>query len=93
MKEIWPDYADEVPFYAINVDPTASFEEIEAYRRDQGYPWLMAQPGEGMLADFKVTRQSTKIAVNTDGIITYRDTYGRGTDDTWRQLFEELATQ
>ncbi|MDP6454203.1 MAG: hypothetical protein QF898_12900 [SAR202 cluster bacterium] len=93
LKEIWPDYAEDVPFYAINVDPTASFEEIEAYREQQGYPWPMAQPAEGLLADFKVTRQSTKVAVNSDGFITYRDSYGKGSDETWHQVFQELAAQ
>ena len=93
MKEIWPEYADEVPFYAINVDPTADFEEIETYKDQQGYPWPVAQAGQGMLADFKVTRQSTKIAIGSDGIITYRDSYGKGDDETWHQGFKELAAQ
>jgi hypothetical protein len=46
-----------------------------------------------MLADFKVTRQSTKIAIGSDGIITYRDSYGKGDDETWHQVFKELAAQ
>ena len=93
MKEIWPEYADEVPLYAINVDPTAVFEEIETYKYQQCYPWPVAQAGPGMLADFKVTRQSTKIAIGSDGIITYRDSYGKGDDETWHQVFKALAAQ
>ncbi len=93
MKEIWSEYADEVPFYAMNVDPTAVFEEIEAYKYQQGYPWSVAQAGAGTPADFKVTRQSTKIAIGSDGIITYRDSYGKGDDETWHQVFKELAAQ
>jgi hypothetical protein len=91
MKEIWPDYADDVPFYAINIDPTDSFDNIEAYREQQGYPWPVAQPGAGMLASFKVTRQSTKIAIGTDGVIIYRDGYGKGSDEKWHEVLQELA--
>lgn len=91
MKEIWPDYVEEVPFYAVNVDPTANFDEIESYRQQQGYPWPMAQPGDGMLSSFHVTRQSTKVAIDSNGFIIYRDGYGRGTDDKWHQVFRELA--
>ena len=93
MKEIWPDYAGDVPFYAINIDPTDSFENIEAYREKQGYPWPVAQPGAGMLASFKVTSQSTKIAIGSDGVIIYRDGYGKGSDETWIQVFKDLADQ
>jgi len=92
LKEIWPDYADSVAFYAVGVDPTEDIEELEAYRVKQGYPWPVAQPGQGMLADFRVTTQSTKVAFASAGVIRYRDGYGRGDDATWRRLFEELAS-
>jgi hypothetical protein len=93
LKEIWPDYADEVPFYAINIDPTDSFDNIEKYREEQGYPWPVAQPGRGMLARFRVTSQSTKIAIGADGVIIYRDGYGKGSDETWHRVLQELADQ
>ena len=93
LKEIWPDYGDDVPFYAINIDPTDSFENIEAYREQQGYPWPVAQPGAGMLASFRVTSQSTKIAIGSDGVIIYRDGYGKGSDEMWHEVLQELAAQ
>ena len=90
MKEIWPDYADRVGFYAIGVDPTEDIGELEAYRGKQGYPWPVAQPGVGMLADFNVTTQSTKVVFDAAGVITYRAGYGQGDPETWRRVFEEL---
>lgn len=53
----------------------------------------MAQPGPDMMSDLKVTRQSTKIAISPDGVITYRDGYGKGTDQTWREVFEDLGAR
>jgi len=44
-----------------------------------------------MVAAFKVTRQSTKVAFDSTGVITYREGYGRGNEETWRRVFEELA--
>ena len=91
MKEIWPDYADSMAFYVIGVDPTEDIGELEAYAGEQGYPWPVAQPGEGMLAAFKVTTQSTKVAFDSIGVIRYRAGYGQGDEETWRRVFEELS--
>ena len=51
----------------------------------------MAEPAGTMLKDLKVFVQSTKIAVDSQGVIIYRDGYGQGGADTWRQVFQELA--
>ena len=91
MKEIWPDYADSMAFYVIGVDPTEDIGELEAYAGEQGYPWPVAQPGEGMLAAFNVTTQSTKVAFDSTGVIRYRAGYGQGDEETWRRVFEELS--
>jgi hypothetical protein len=93
MKEIYPEYADAVAFYAVGVDPTETIEELEAYRQKQGYPWPMATAGQRMLASLNVRVQSTKIAFGRDGVITYRDGYGKGSDETWRRVFEELRVR
>ncbi len=36
MKEIYPEYADEVAFYGVGVDPSESIEELETYSDSQG---------------------------------------------------------
>ena len=91
MKEIWPDYADKVAFYAVGTDPSERIDKLEEYSVRQGYPWPVAQAGEGMLAAFRVVQQSTKIAFDSNGTIVYRDGYGYGDDETWRRVFEELT--
>lgn len=93
MKEIYPEYADEVAFYGVGVDPSENLEELEAYGASQGYPWPMAKPERAMLRDLKILVQSSKVAVDRDGVIVYRDGYAKGSDETWRSVFEEIASR
>ena len=93
MKEVYPEYADEVAFYGIGVDPSEGFEELEAYSDSQGYTWPMAIPESDMLRDLKILVQSSKVAIDRDGVIVYRDGYAKGSDETWRSVFEEIAGQ
>ena len=93
MKEIYPEYADEVAFYGVGVDPSESIEELEAYSESQGYPWPMAVPEGDMLRELHILVQSSKVAVDRNGVIVYRDGYSQGSDETWRRVFEEIAVQ
>jgi hypothetical protein len=43
------------------------------------------------MADLGVTIQSTKIAFDSRGMITYREGMGQGNDEEWRRVFTELA--
>ena len=91
MKDIYPDYADQVAFYAVGQDPTESLELMEAYRKQQGYPWPIAETGRETLSTLRVLQQSTKIAVDANGVITYRETHGVNPKE-WKSVFEELAS-
>ncbi len=91
LKDLYPDYADQVAFYAVGTDPTEDLPRMEEYRQQQGYPWPVAEPVGSMLRDFQVVVQSTKIAFDSQGMILYREGYGQGDVDTWRRVFRELA--
>ena len=91
MKDIYPEYADDVAFYAVGTDPSESLARLEAYRADQGYPWPIAEADRSVLSDFKVLVQSTKVAFDSDGIIVYRDGYGGGNEGRWIEVFEQLS--
>ena len=88
---MWPEFAEQVAFYAVGVDSTESLDRLDSYREDQGYPWPVAMPSPRMLGDFRVIQQSTKVAIDSDGIITYRDGYGQGNVTRWRQVLVDLA--
>ena len=83
LKDIYPKFTDEILFISVGVDPTESMAELVQYKNRNGHPWTVAKPTGQMIADLKVTSQSTKIAFNSSGIITYRDGYGRGNKEIW----------
>ena len=91
MKDVYPEFADIVDFYAIGQDPFESIELLESYRKKQGYPWPVAEIDPGVLKDLGVLVQSTKIALDHQGIIAYRDGYGAGGPAEWREVFVDLA--
>lgn len=90
MKDLWPEYADRVDFYAIGQSLFESLERLESYAQKEGYPWPVAEIDPKILKDLKVLQQSTKIALDHQGVITYRDGYADGGVDKWRQVFEDL---
>ncbi len=91
LKSVYPEYAGQVAFYAIGSDPTEGISTLESYRQKQGYPWPVAEAVGATLRDLQVQVQSTKVAFDANGVIIYRDGYGKGSDDRWRQVFQELA--
>ena len=91
MKDVYPDYADDVDFYAVGQDPNESLELMESYRRKQGYPWPIAETERQTLSSLRVLQQSTKIAVNSEGLIIYRQAHG-GNPKVWKTVFEDLAS-
>lgn len=91
MKDVYPEFADEVDLYVIGATPVDSLENLEELRLERGYIWPMADAEGSLLRDLNVAIRSTKIAFNADGIITYRATYGQADQDTWREVFAELV--
>ena len=42
MKDLYPEYADRVDFYAIGYSRFETIAELEYDRINQGYPWPIA---------------------------------------------------
>lgn len=96
MKSLYPEFAEQVDFYAIAVSPAVdNLERLENDRARNGYPWPVAIPvnDRQALSSLSVSSQSTKVAFDANGVITYRDGFGGGGTDVWRQVFSELANQ
>ena len=74
--------------YGISED----IDTLEMYREKNGYPWPVATASPRILMDMGVTVQSTKLAFDSEGIITYRGEMGQGPDAEWREVFAELAS-
>jgi len=87
-----PKYTENVAIFLVGADPTQTVELLERDRRKRGYPWPVAELNGSGLRDLRVLLQSTKIAINGNGVITYRDGFGQGNLDKWRIALEDLAT-
>ncbi len=91
MKDVYPEFADKVDFYAIGQSRFESIEQLESDRKKEGYPWPIAAIGTDVLKDLRVLQQSTKIALEHHGIISYRENYARGGAEEWREVFTDLV--
>ena len=91
VKDVYPDFQDDVAFIAVDVDPSESAETIDGYAAQQGYPWEMATFHGDVQTDFGVSRQPSKIIIDGDGIITLRGTPGSSSANTWREALEAVT--
>ena len=92
LKDIYPEFADSVDFYAVNFATYESIDSVAKFARKQGWTFPVAQGDRDMFVAFDVTYQSTKVAFDRNGVIVYRDGFGRGNAGKWRQVFEELES-
>jgi len=53
----------------VAADTLEGVSALDEQRRKHGYPWLVAEPVGGMLRDMEVLVQSTKIAIDSNGVI------------------------
>ena len=88
--DIYPEFADQVEFYAIGQDPTETLGDLERTRKARGYTWPIAEPIDSMLMDLRVLQESTKIAFDSDGVVVYRRGGGGGIS-AWPGVFRKLA--
>ncbi len=88
---IYPDFADSVDFLVVGQDPTEPIDVLVAYRDNAGHVWPVALAGPRMLADLRINTQAYKIALDADGVITYRAGYGSGDAQTWREVMADLS--
>ena len=90
MRDVYPDYAGQVAFSLVGVDPTESLDQLEKTRGERNYPWPVAEPLDDMLKELRVFQESAKIAIDADGVIIYRRG-GGGDAGSWVEVFRKLA--
>ncbi len=74
------EHAGQVDFYLVAFNESAA--TLDEYVAGRGYTDMIStQPVGTMLADLKIVSQSSMIAVDGGGVITFRKGYGgRGAD-------------
>ena len=79
LAPIVAESAGQVDFYLVSFSESASV--LDGYIADNGYADMTAtQPVGSMLRDLKVVSQSSMLALDGDGVITFRKGYGGGGD-------------
>ena len=91
MKDLYPEYADRVDFYAIGYSRFETIAQLEYDRINQGYPWPIAKVEHNVLRNLRVLQQSSKIALDHQGIITYSAGYADGGVNKWHEVFSDLV--
>lgn len=89
ISSVYPAFEDSVDFYAVGFNE--SLDVLSAAQDRNGHPGEVAKPSASMLKDFNVTRQSTKVAIDANGIIVYRAGIGQGDSNEWHGVFIELS--
>ena len=86
MKEAWPSFEGKVAFIPLDIAYGSDITELHVFADAQGYPWPVGRTDLSMLDAFGVTIQSTKIVIDSDGVIIYRAGYGKGTVEEWGKI-------
>ena len=89
LSTVYPAFEDEVNFYAVAFNE--SLETLSDSQSGSGHPGEVATPGGSMISDFNVTSQSTKVAIDANGVIVYRAGIGQGGPSEWERVFKELT--
>jgi hypothetical protein len=55
-------------------------------------PFVFAEGPGAMARSFKVTSQSTKFGIGSDGVIQFRHGYGSSSMSTWAERLSVLAS-
>ena len=91
LKELYPAYAGRVVLLVIGIDPTETAETLRANREREGYPWLVAASHPEVATAYGILTRATKVAVDRQGTIVFREGYGVQPRERWERLLRELA--
>ena len=75
---------------AISIDPFESLEKVEVFRESLGYSWPVTKAESDFFRDYNILVRATKVAVDTNGVIIWREGYGATSSKEWHQVFQDL---
>ena len=91
VKNIYPSYADEVMFLAIDLDLDENANVIRHYQEGEGLSKMdFARGRSDILSDYAIRYTTTKYALGKDGRIIYKGS-GVFSEEQWHILLGSLA--
>jgi hypothetical protein len=82
-----------VVIISVDVDPTESAEYLRGYAASRGYSWHMTTLDRDLVLAYSVRTQSTKVGINSRGVVVLRAGYGTQNEHEWRRWMEALSHQ
>ena len=71
------------------MDGTETASHIRSFKESNGYTWAMIPADGGVLEAYRITRQSSAVILDANGVILSRSGYG--SSKNWRNLFNSLV--
>ncbi len=78
---------------AVSIDPGDDADKISRYQDQYDFRWPMALTSREMLVAYGVRQQSTKFAIDADGIVTYTRGPGNAGKDGWTRILEDRGAR
>ncbi len=79
-------------FILLDIGSGFGNEQLESFVAEQAYDGIVGIADRQILNLLDVKIQSTKIAIDSEGKIIYREGYGKGNKDEFRDVFSKLSS-
>ena len=90
LKNVYPDYQNEVDFVAVDVDPKETNEQIKEFQKKMGLDDItFIKSDVGILSDYGITATTTKFAVGRNSTILWTGS-GDASEKQWGILLNVL---
>ncbi len=91
LKELEPTFRDKLTVVLISFDGNEAKETLRQFFSSNGYTWTTGLGNQDVLSKYGVFTQSTKIALNADGVVVFRSGYGTLPKDQWQKALAEIT--
>ena len=92
MKPLYLPVKDKVGFYAVDIDPTETVDQVRQYPITTGFPWTYAMGNAAGLQTLNVISTDIKYVVDQNGVIAYTAGYGAIDAASWTKVLNSLTT-
>ena len=92
LSQIYPEFSESVSLIVVGFGPSQTISTLREYQAENDSLAVFAEGPNTVLESFSVTTRSTKIGLNRDGVVVFREGYGMADADTWRSRLRSIAS-